>query len=406
MKREKQQPITAINSSFIRYELAGWFLWKFILAGIVLVFLAVSVAVAVPASPEGSTPAAAPAPSDTPAPAVADVSTNGYTLTVQYWLKLEQTARETEKALQELYTQTAAAIPDDPARLRSYFTKKLSEKFPGSNYNGVMGSVVLPNKMLAHFNDKFMVDRIEEVGTINVNYFLKQGQFVCSNGTNSVGGIINKANPGQSVFTKVDIDAMKTEAEKILGNRTVAANSAEEAVINDAYQLLAVTNNARMDTYAGQLVVSTEAQQYALGLAEKGYKQRHPEEYQAGAAGEKKAKASKDLQLPSEQSSATKLMLRFVVIGGLFLLCALFVKLSWHFVGTGFRNLKKNSNKKRRSSRSSSGSHSSSGSRSSSGTHSSSGSHGSSGSNSSPSSSRSHGSSRSRGSSRSNRSRS
>ena len=357
----------------------------------VLVFLAVTVVGAAPAPPETSTPPAVQVPANAPVPTAADVSSsNGYTLTVQYWLKLEQTARETEKALQELYTQTAAAIPDDPARLRAYFAKKLSEKFPRSSFNGVMGSVVLPNKMLAHFNDKFMVDRIEEVGSINVNYFLKQGQFVCSNGSNSVGGIINKANPSQSVFTKVDIDAMKTEAEKILGNRTVTANSPEEAVINDAYQLLAVTNNARMDTYAGQLVVSTEAQQYALGLAEKGYRQRHTGEYQAGAASQKKSKNSgKDLELPSEQSTSSKMLLRFGVIGGLFLLCALFVKLSWHFVGAGLKNLKKNSRKKRRSSHSSSGSRSSS---SSSQGNSSSRSH---------SSSRPHGSSRSRSSSRS-----
>jgi hypothetical protein len=350
--------------------------------------MAVPVVDAAPATPQASTPSAAPLP----VPVAVDVSANnGYTLTVQYWLTLEQTARETEKVLQELYTQTAAAIPDDPSRMRKYFAEKLSEKFPGSSFNGIMGTVVLPNKMLAHFNDKFTVDRFEEVGRISVNYFLKQGQFVCSNGTNSVGGIINKANPSQSVFTKVDINDMKKEAEKVLGNRTVEANSPEEAVINDAYQLLAVTNNARMDTYAGQLVVSTEAQQYALGLAEKGYKQRHQGEYQAGAAGEKKPRtASKDLELPSEQNSSTKLMLRFAVIIGLFLLCALFVKLSWHFLRAGFKSLKRNSNKKRRSSRFSTGSRSSSGSRGSSEQHSSSSSSSSSGSSRTHRSSRSH----------------
>ena len=172
---------------------------------------------------------------------------------MKYWLNLEQTARETEKMLQDLYTQTAAEIPNDAARQRTFFIRKLIEKSPGSSFNGVMGTVVLPNKMLAHFNDKFVIDRIEETGKISVNYFLKQGMFVCSNGTNSVGGLINKANPGQSVFTKVDIDAMKAEAEKILGDRSVTANSAEEAVINDAYQLLAVTNKTRMDIYAGQI---------------------------------------------------------------------------------------------------------------------------------------------------------
>jgi hypothetical protein len=392
MKREKRHPTTTANSSCLK---AGRLLRKFILAGCAMVLLAGSMAVAAPTPPEGSTPSGAPTPPDKSAPASAEVSSNGYTLTVQYWLKLEQTARETEKALQEIYTETAAAIPHDQARLKTFFAKKLAEKFPGSTFNGVMGSVMLPNKMLAHFNDKFMIDRIEEVGRINVNYFLKQGQFVCSNGTNSVGGIINKANPSQSVFTKVDIDSMKSEAEKILGNRTVTANSAEEAVINDAYQLLAVTNNARMDTYAGELVVSTDAQQVALGLAEKGYKQRHQGEYQVGADGAKKAKStSKDLELPSERNSSTRLLLRFLVIGGLFLLCAVIVKLSWHFLEAGFRNLKKNSKKKRRSSHSSSSSRSSSGSQGSSQHQSSSRSH------SSSRSSRSHGSSRSRSSSR------
>ena len=297
-----------VNSSCSSGEQAGRFLRKLIPVGWLLMFLAVSLVGAATAPPQSSPPSIASPPA-APVSAVTEVSSNGYTLTAQYWLNLEQTARETEKVLQEIYTQTAAAIPDDPARMRSYFAKKLAEKFPGSSFNGVMGSVVLPNKMQAHFNDKFVVDRIEEVGRISVNYFLKQGQFVCSNGTNSVGGIINKANPGESVFTKVDIDIVKTEAEKILGNRTVAANSAEVAVVNDAYQLLAVTNNARMDTYAGQLVVSTEAQQYALGLVEKGYKQRHPEEYQAGAGGGKKQK-NKNLELPSEQSSSTKWLLK------------------------------------------------------------------------------------------------
>jgi hypothetical protein len=297
---------------------AGRLVRKLIVTSCALILLAVYVVGAAFATPEVSTPSTAPLP----APVAADVSaTNGYTLTVQYWLKLEQTARETEKVLQELYTQTVAAIPDDPSRMRRYFAEKLSEKFPGSNFNGIMGSVVLPNKMLAHFNDKFMVDRFEEVGRISVNYFLKQGQFVCSNGTNSVGGLINKANPGQSVFTKIDIDAMKREAEKIIGNRTVEANSPEEAVINDAYQLLAVTNNARMDTYAGQLVVSTEAQQYALGLVERGYKQRHLREYQAGAAGEKKLRTATSYQpQASQQNSSAKLLSRLVVILLLFLL--------------------------------------------------------------------------------------
>ncbi|MEI6306832.1 MAG: hypothetical protein WCP33_08420, partial [Deltaproteobacteria bacterium] len=90
-----------------------------------LILLAVSVFGAAFATPEASTPSAAPLP----APAAADVSANnGYTLTVQYWLKLEQTARETEKVLQELYTHTAAAIPDDPSRMRKHFAEKLSEK--------------------------------------------------------------------------------------------------------------------------------------------------------------------------------------------------------------------------------------------------------------------------------------
>ena len=380
------------NSSCSSGEQAGRFLRKLIPAGWLLMFLAVSLVGAATAPPQSSSPSIAPPPA-APVSAVTEVSSNGYTLTAQYWLNLEQTARETEKVLQEIYTQTAAAIPDDPARMRSYFAKKLAEKFPGSSFNGVMGSVVLPNKMQAHFNDKFVVDRIEEVGRISVNYFLKQGQFVCSNGTNSVGGIINKANPGESVFTKVDVDIVKTEAEKILGNRTVAANSAEVAVVNDAYQLLAVTNNARMDTYAGQLVVSTEAQQYALGLAEKGYKQRHPEEYQAGAGGGKKQK-NKNFELPSEQSSSKKLLMQVVVVGGLFLLCALFVKLAWHFLGSGVKNLKKNSKRKRRSSNSTSGSRSSSSSSSSRS------SSGSSGSSHGHSSSRSHSTSRSPGSSR------
>jgi hypothetical protein len=346
-----------------------------------------------PVSPAIATPPVAAAPVST------EVSSTGYTLTVQYWLTLEKTARDTEKALQDIYTQTAAAIPDDPARLRSYFTQKLAEKFPGSTFNGVMGTVVLPDKMRAHFNDKFVVDRMEEVGRISVNYFLRQGQFVCSNGTNSVGGIINKANPGQSVFTKVDIDSMRNDSERILGNRTVTANSAEEAVINDAYQLLSVTNNARMDSYAGELVISTEAQQVALGLAEKGYRQRHPGEYQAGGDGAKKNKnevkeTKWNFELPSDQSSSSKLLMRFLVIGGLFLLCALFVKLSWHFVGAGFRNLKKNANKKRRSSRAPATPPHSSGNSGSSHQRSSSRSHGSSRSHSS---SRGHGSSRSRG---------
>ena len=306
MEREKLQPVTRANSSCLNYEQLGRLVRKFILTSCALVLLASSVVNAAPATPEISTSSVAPLP----APVTVDNSTpNGYTLTVQYWTSLEQTARETEKTLQELQTQAAAAVPGDPSRMRKYFAGELAKKFPGSTFNGVTGSVVLPNKMQAHYNNKFVVDRIEEVGRINVNYFLKQAQFVCSNGTNSVGGIINKANPGESVFTKVDIDIVKTEAEKILGNRTVAANSAEVAIVNDAYQLLAVTNNARMDTYAGQLVVSTEAQQYALGLVEKGYKQRHPEEYQAGAGGGKKQK-NKNLELPSEQSSSTKWLLK------------------------------------------------------------------------------------------------
>ena len=341
-------------------------------------------------SPAPSSPATPPAATSPTSP----VASNGYNLTVQYWLKLEQTARETEKVLQDLYTQTVAAIPDDTARLRTYFTQKLTEKFPGSTFNGVMGSVVLPDKLRAHFNDKFMVDRIEEVGLINVNYFLKQGQFVVSNGTNSVGGIINKDNPSQSVFTKVDIEAMRSKADKILGNRTVTANSPEEAVINDAYQLLSVTNNARMDAYAGELVVSSDAQEVALGLAERGYRQRHPGEYQGGAGAVKKPK-EKDYTLPTAQSGSSRTVMRLLFIGGLFVLCALFVKLSWHFMAAGFNSLKKNSRSKRRSSRSSAKSGGSpSGSSDSHRTHKSSGS----------GSSRSHGSSRTHRSSRVHRS--
>lgn len=267
-------------------------------------------------------------------------SSDSYVLTIQSWLNLEHTALDTQKVLQEIHTQAVTAVSDDLSSQRAYFSQKLSDKYPGSTYNGMMGAVMLPDKMMAHFNDKFEIDRIESLGKINTNYFIKKNQFVCSNGTNSVGGTVNKANPSQSLFTKVDIASMKVPADKIVGSGTVENSGSVEAVINDAYQQLSLKTTERMDSYAERLIASADVQKEALRIAENGYRSRHLQDYQQASARNSQSKAdSADLSLPSERRATKTWLLRAGVILLLFILCGLAINLIWRFMGFGFMSL-------------------------------------------------------------------
>jgi hypothetical protein len=227
-------------------------------------------------------------------PLVADVKTlpssqDGYSLTFRYWNELNKQANDLQNNLQNLYRQAAAAFPQDKERVIANFINKLNEQYPGSKFDGVSGSVLLPGKekLVAHVGKDFKVEIIEEIGTLNgamggIRYYLQKGVIALSSNIDGISATIDVGNAATTVFKTVHIYNFKEKAEKVISSidkEWIVPISAETAVLNDAYKLLAMTEKIRMDVFAGNVMCSEEWQDKVLAIARSGYYERHPEEF-------------------------------------------------------------------------------------------------------------------------------
>lgn len=230
-----------------------------------------------------------PEPSGSPRGATGGsaVTTDGFQESISAFQLRVSKGREFVAFLNKLNAAVKAANPDNPVKQVASFQEQLSKAFPGSTYDGNKGRIVFQGNFTATFNSNMVVDSISETGEISATYLLDQGQIVVTYGTNSVTVVLDRSTPSRSAFTKVSIPAMRSEAENILtipGYQRKSADSVETAVLNDAYQLLSQTTGLRMDHFAAEIMRSVKMQNKALGIARRGYYERHPNEFQKGTS--------------------------------------------------------------------------------------------------------------------------
>jgi len=264
---------------------------------------------------------------------VATASVDGYTLTVQSWNKLEQQALHLQEVLQDIFNQASSKFSTENETRTAYIAKKLIEKYPGSTYDGMMGSVALQNNLVAYFTGDLKVVRIgTTVQDVGANYYIQKGRFDFNYGNNSVTALINTAIPARSTFINVQLPELRANAEEILsslGKPRIASGSAEMAVLNDAYQILALTDKISMETFASNVLSSKEWQSKVLLTATKGYLERHPEEF--GEKSSSKPQPYKELPAPSKKNvmSDFNIMKIFAILAALVIVAGfsvLFVK--------------------------------------------------------------------------------
>ena len=259
----------------------------------------------------------APEPSSPPSVAdtVATASGDGYTLTVQSWNRLEQQALQLQEGLQNIYIQASSTFPAEMKDRTAYISTKLNEKYPGSKYDGMMGSVAIQNNTLAYFTGDLKVVRIENIDqNVGANYYIQRGRFDFNCGNNSVSALINTANPARSAFINARLPDIRADAEQILssiGKPRIASGSAELAVVNDAYQMLALTEKISMETFASKVVSSKDWQLKVLLTAKKGYLERHPEEF--GEKSSIKPVPYKELPAPSTSNSLSQFNFKRII---------------------------------------------------------------------------------------------
>ena len=220
-------------------------------------------------------------------------SGDGFQQTVTAFQGMEKKGGEIGAVLQKLHAEAVAGNPGDTAKQQAQFLKKLAELYPGSTYDGTTGTVKFEKDFVATFNNTLNVDSIKELGAITVTYVLAAGHIQLADGVSSVTAVIDRTDPSRSRFIKCDIPSIKEEAEKILsvpGYKRTATDSVETSVLNDAYQLLSLTNALRMDYFAADVMRYPALQSKALGIAGKGYYERHSSEYKLGADPPKPAK--------------------------------------------------------------------------------------------------------------------
>jgi hypothetical protein len=96
--------------------------------------------------------------------------------------------------------------------------------------------------------------------------------------------MINYENPSGSMFIEVNAPTFRDEVEKLFSSgpsiRT-AATSAETAVLNDAYELIAISQKIRIDVFADNFLRSPKVYNEVLAIARSGYRERHPAEFSA-----------------------------------------------------------------------------------------------------------------------------
>ena len=253
------------------------------LGSLLLLLSTTCLAFGAPATPSTSAPSQ-PAAGST-ASATSSAAYDGYLRTNRYFQTMQNKAVEIETALRKLQDQSVAEAHGDNAKQQTTFLKKLIELYPGSTFDGAMGTVPIQKNFIAHFNKSLKVYSIKELGKINLEYLVAEGRIHLSDSVNSATILVDQIDPTRSTFINVTIPAIKEEAEKILsdpGRKRIAVDTVESAILNDAYQLLSMTNKVRMDIYGAYVISTSSWQNETLRTAASGYRDRHPEDYQGG----------------------------------------------------------------------------------------------------------------------------
>jgi hypothetical protein len=170
----------------------------------------------------------------------------------------------------------------DKKKQRSIFLAGLAGKYPGSTFDGSTGEIIIEKNVDAPFNATMDIDSIRDTNRgVVVTYSFRENRIHIASGSNSVTAVIDQADPSRSKFINTSIPAIKEESTKILadqGVKTTAADTAESAILNDAYQLLNRTNSLSMDDFAADVILRPESQKAALRVAATGYRERHPDD--------------------------------------------------------------------------------------------------------------------------------
>ncbi len=209
---------------------------------------------------------------------------DGYQKTNQFFQVCKKKAAETETFLKKIQAESVTLAPDDKTRQRTLFLKKLTERYPGADFDGTSGTAPFNEHFVVCFNGALQVVSIKEMGDINLEYLVTQGRIVITSGVNTVTILIDQQDPSRSTFINVTLPEIKAVAEEIVTDpdrKSIAADTAESAILNDAYQLLHLTNSQRMDVFAVDIIREESARNEALRVAAKGYQERHRQDYQA-----------------------------------------------------------------------------------------------------------------------------
>ncbi len=290
-------------------------------------------------------PSSAAPPPSLAAPAAQSASprsgpVDGFKLTVEYWAELEKLAGEVQATVLATANQASESYPANNTRYLTAFNTKLAEKYPGARFDGKNGTVPLPNHLVASFAQDLKVTKLTNVLPVvgracSKIYYIQERKFECSTGNNFITGLINKASPGDCVFSEVKYTVFQDAVEKIFaaGPEIRTANtSVGVAVLNDAYQLSASTQGLRMDTFAEKFFLSDDIFNFVLRNAQAGYKQRHAAEFSA----KDPSKLSTPAVLPGAPAADGKFWSVGPFFVGLFLvvlalLAALFYGFRWFF---------------------------------------------------------------------------
>ncbi len=253
---------------------------RFFLGAVLLLPATFCLNFGIPASAASTTPPQLQS-GDFSAPETPPPADDGFLKTVRFFQGFIKQGAELEAVLQRVRVATAT---DDQGSRGANFLRKLSDLYPGATFNGREGTIPLRKDLVGHFTEAMKVDRITETGGITVAYILSQGLVHLTDGTNAATILIDQTTPGKSSFIDVNIAAIKGEAEKIVTDperKRIAAEPAESAVLTDAYQLMSMLDKTRMDLFAGTMMRDPRFQAKAMGIAAQGYKERHPQDYQA-----------------------------------------------------------------------------------------------------------------------------
>ena len=232
---------------------------------------------------------------------------DGFMQTTRSFQSYKQRAVAVETVLQQLSADTATIATDIKSKQPTPFQQKLSEKYPGAAFDGGIGTIPLQTGLVANFNGAMKVYRIKEADKNGTReYLITQRRIQLTSGVNSLAILVDQTTPANSLFFCATIPAVRKAAEKILTDpelTRVALDSVETSILNDAYQLLSMTNKVSMDSYGANVIHDATAQKEMLRVVATGYRDRHPEEYQKGAPQQKIRLSAVNIQ-PDKQADS------------------------------------------------------------------------------------------------------